>query len=113
MMRASITVSAAGVFDINTDSFGGGTPLPCDSVIASSLNYQNAICYLGPNFGTNMGMGQGVESANYQHQANILDTVSVQRGAHSLKFGVDYLRMAPSWFDTIEYLSCVPRHFIV
>ena len=97
-----------GVLDYNTDTFGGGTPLPCGNVIASSLNYQTAICYLGPNFGTNMGTGQGVESANYQHQANILDTVSVQRGAHSLKFGVDYLRMAPSCFDTIEYYPAFP-----
>ena len=50
-------------------------------MIASSLNYQTAICYLGPNFGTNMGMGQGVESANYQHQANILDMVSRLTGS--------------------------------
>jgi len=39
---------------------------------------------------------------NVQRQVNIVDSFSLQKGTHSLKFGVDYRRLSPD-FDPLEY----------
>jgi hypothetical protein len=37
----------------------------------------------------------GSDSPNLQRQINVTDTLSVQKGSHSLKFGVDFRRLSP------------------
>jgi hypothetical protein len=46
----------------------------------------------------------GQLGANSQRQINIVDSLSVQRGSHSLKFGVDYRRLSPQ-FDPYAYIQ--------
>src|ERR1700683_5275877 len=59
--------------------------------------YQNANLDIFPQFGSGMWVSQGFVARDYQHQYNVVDTLSVQKGAHSLKFGVDYRRLTPNY----------------
>lgn len=74
------------------DNFGGAvalTSLP----FPSPFTGQNAVVLLHVSsaFFLSDGMGQ----KNVQRQINVVDNVSFQRGSHSLKFGVDFRRLAP------------------
>jgi hypothetical protein len=42
-----------------------------------------------------MTYSEGKDSRVINHQFNVVDTLSVQKGSHSLKFGVDYRRLSP------------------
>jgi hypothetical protein len=79
-----------------TDSFGGGTPIP-NVKFPSPYTYQNANLDIFPQFGSGMWVSQGFVARDYQHQYNVVDTLSVQKGGHSLKFGVDYRRLTPNY----------------
>jgi hypothetical protein len=46
----------------------------------------------------------GQVGRNRQRQVNIVDSLSIQKGSHSLKFGVDYRRLSPR-FDPYGYLQ--------
>lgn len=74
------------------DSFGGGTPL-------ASLPFPNGITTRDGNFYFQVfpiGIySVGKEGRNAQRQINIIDNLSLQRHAHSIKFGVDYRRLSP------------------
>ena len=37
----------------------------------------------------------GANAHNQQRQINIVDSISIQKGSHSLKFGIDYRRLSP------------------
>lgn len=78
------------------DSFGGGTPFPGADLFAPGLGYANSNIALDVRFGTNMTVSSGMLSVDYQRQNNFVDTLSMQKGAHNLKFGVDYRRMKPT-----------------
>ncbi|MGA7921191.1 MAG: TonB-dependent receptor [Candidatus Acidiferrales bacterium] len=78
------------------DSFGGAAPLatlpfpePYNSTNGSFSVY---IFSLGPT--TQLELGKDVQ--NIQRQINVVDSLSWQRGTHSLKFGVDVRRLSPS-----------------
>jgi hypothetical protein len=77
------------------DEFGGGVPLT-SLPFPNGFNTSNSVLalfwfplapYLGPDL--------GFQGNNLQRQINIVDNVSFQRGSHSLKFGIDYRRLAP------------------
>jgi Carboxypeptidase regulatory-like domain/TonB dependent receptor len=75
------------------DSFGGGTVAPGASLFPSSFTFKDAVFDLSID-----GIReyyQGANAHNQQHQYNIVDTLSMQKGAHTLKFGVDYRRLSP------------------
>jgi hypothetical protein len=83
------------------DNFGGATPissLPFPSPFTQQnaelgffvIGLQNGFTLLGPS-------GQ-----NVQKQINITESVSIQKGRHSLKFGVDFRRLSPI-FDPAGY----------
>ena len=93
--RFNYSVSG-GKVHYETDSFGGGTPMPA-SYFPAPYNYSNAILYMIPEFGTSQEEDTGLGGANFQRQYNVVDTLSVQKGKHSLKFGVDYRRLMPNY----------------
>lgn len=39
---------------------------------------------------------QGKQAVSEQRQVNVVDNLSITKGAHQLKFGVDYRWLAPS-----------------
>jgi hypothetical protein len=86
------------------DTYGGGTPLPIDSLFPSGFTLQNAWSAFIPSFGTQMNFNEGfTDPSNFQHQYNIVDTVATQRGKHALKFGADYRHLSPK-FGFAQYV---------
>lgn len=95
-LRWNYSVSGGNVTS-SADDFGGGTPMPAFP-FASPFSFANATVYMIPAFGgTSMNEEVGPYAKNYQRQYNIVDTVSVLKGRHGLKFGVDYRRLTPSY----------------
>lgn len=83
------------------DTFGGGAPAPGNSLFPSPLTYQNASWGLISTVGTSMSYAQGLATSNHQHQYNVVNTLSIQDGAHDLKLGADYRRLSPVLDNTI------------
>jgi hypothetical protein len=87
------------------DNFGGAVPLPSlpfpSPFTAGNAQFQFYIGGLGTG-GATLVAGDGVY--NQQRQINIVDSIALQKGTHSLKFGVDYRRLSPH-FDPPAYLQ--------
>jgi hypothetical protein len=79
--------------DFVMDDFGGATPLP-DSIL-----FPSGITSADGNFlFIVLGVGQyvqGKQGTTAQRQVNIIDNLSVTKGNHQLKVGVDYRWLAP------------------
>jgi len=88
---------------VHLDNFGGAVPLaalPIPSPFtAADGNFDFVIFALG-NSGS--AVSAGASANNQQRQFNIVDSISVQKGSHSLKFGVDYRRLSPR-VDPVTY----------
>jgi outer membrane receptor protein involved in Fe transport len=76
------------------DDFGGATPLASLS-FPGPFTAQNANLFyeIFPLKNGFLDVGRNVQ--NLQQQLNIVDNLSVQKGPHSLKFGVDFRRLSP------------------
>ena len=75
------------------DDFGGAVPLPDNLFFPSGFSSANSNFILIIS-----GAGefvQGKQGTNEQRQINLVDNLSVTRGSHQLKFGVDYRWLAP------------------
>jgi hypothetical protein len=78
-----------------SDTFGGAVPLKT-LPFPSPFTADNARFLLDVfTLGNNGVLLAGPNAHNQQRQINILDSVSVQKGSHSLKFGIDYRRLSP------------------
>jgi Carboxypeptidase regulatory-like domain/TonB dependent receptor len=83
------------VTNASLDNFGGAVPLmslPFPSSFATTPNvgFFYFIIFLGN------GLRDGNQGGhNLQRQINLVDNLSMQRGSHSLKFGVDFRRLSP------------------
>ncbi len=93
------------------DTFGGAVPLSTSTLnFPSSFTLQNAL------FQVNMfdigGFVDGLQGNFLQQQYNLVDSLSLQKGSHSLKFGVDYRQLKPSfnpWLYTpVFFFNDVP-----
>ncbi len=95
--------SSGGNTSSYMDTFAGGAIAPGDSLFPSPLSYKNAALLLITSFGTDMGYSEGENSENRQKQYNLVDTLTLQKNSHSLKFGVDYRHLSPL-FGPVSYL---------
>ena len=76
------------------DNFGGAVPLG-SLPFPSPFTAQNGQLRFNI-FGVQSGLlTDGVFIQNVQRQINLVDSISVQKGSHSLKFGVDFRRLSP------------------
>ena len=75
------------------DNFGGAAP-PADSVLfPSGVSSASGVFLL---FIAGAGeYGQGKLATDEQRQLNLIDNLSVTKGSHQMKFGVDYRWLAP------------------
>jgi hypothetical protein len=78
------------------DTFGGAKLLSRDLVLPSFAAPETSLFYLSIGGNDENTISPGTFSANTQKQINIVDTATWTRGAHSLKSGFDYRRLAPS-----------------
>ena len=85
------------------DTFGGAVIPPESALFPSPFTSANAdyVFSIGGLQGTSWNLGP--TGANLQRQFNVVDNISVQRGSHSLKFGLDYRRLSPV-FNPPSYL---------
>jgi outer membrane receptor protein involved in Fe transport len=79
------------------DTFGGAVPFSSSAVFPSGFSFSNALLDFNVYGLTIIGpiLEVGANSHNLQRQINFVDNVSYSRGAHLLKFGVDYRRLSP------------------
>jgi hypothetical protein len=77
------------------DSFGGAVPLGTLPFPSPFTARNGDFGFLVIGLGPNGALFAGANAHNQQRQLNILDNVSLQKGSHSLKFGVDYRRLSP------------------
>jgi len=79
----------------NSGNFGGAIPLS-SLPFPSSFSPQNAFFGLTISPGLQGGALQvGQLSRNLQRQINVVDSLSLQKGSHGFKFGVDFRRLSP------------------
>jgi hypothetical protein len=76
------------------DNFGGAVPLG-SLPFPDPFTFRNAELLLSITPLQNGVLQVGKNEQNLQKQFNIVDNLSMQRGAHSLKFGVDFRRLSP------------------
>ena len=82
---------------VSEDTFGGAVPLTSPP-FPSPFTTQNAdFFFFIFALGNNYGIGDGRFGRNLQRQINLVDSLTAQRGSHSLKFGVDFRRLAPTF----------------
>jgi hypothetical protein len=75
------------------DDFGGAVPLP-DSLLLPPGFSSNDSAFLFLISGAGE-YGKGKSAIDEQRQLNFIDNLSMTRGSHQLKFGVDYRWLAP------------------
>lgn len=98
------------------DDFGGARPPAAQAFFPSFAEPKNSFggYFLLGGVGSNWYLGKNV--ANLQQQINAVDHVSFTRGAHQLKFGADYRRIAtlnsPRGYDLFVYfVGTAGAHF--
>jgi hypothetical protein len=77
------------------DEFGGAVLPPVSSQLPAHFTIGDSSFQFGFLTGFNMTYADGRIATNLQHQMNIVNTISVQKGSHALKFGIDFRRLSP------------------
>lgn len=95
-LRANYSrVSSSQTYSL--DDFGGATPFISSAVgLPSPYISSNSYVSFGIIGLNNYILETGGAGSNLQRQFNLVDSLSLQRGSHSLKFGADYRRLTPS-----------------
>jgi len=97
-LRVNYSHARAGSI-ANIDNFGGATPQSTASLMRT-MNYpsgftpENAVFAVGES-STGASLFDGKIATNFQRQANLVDTATVVKGSHHIKFGIDYRWLAP------------------
>jgi len=94
---------AVGKSSNSLDTFGGAV-VPSDSVLFPSpfTSADASYGFVVLPAQANATWLRGAGATNLQRQINFVDSVAFQKGAHSLKFGVDFRRLTPE-FDPAAY----------
>ncbi len=78
------------------DTFGGAKLLSTSQLLPTFAHPITSLYYLTIGGNDENTLSPGTFSANTQHQINLVDTANWTVGAHNLKIGFDYRRLAPS-----------------
>jgi len=86
------------------DSFGGAVPLTSfpfpNGFTQQDARFGFSIFSLG--FSSGFGLLNGQNAHNEQRQINFVNSVSVQKASHAMKFGLDFRRLSPH-FSIVPY----------
>lgn len=83
-----------GSGNFSLDNFGGAVPLT-SLPFPNSYSGQNGLLQLAIFSLSDGYLSMGANVNNIQRQINLVDSFTLQRGSHALKFGVDYRRLSP------------------
>ena len=89
--RANYSKNRGKVF-FALDSFGGATPLADEQIVSSFGSSETGNYFIGLG---SIFLQKGTFGVDIQRQINLVDTLSVTKKNHQLKFGVDYRRLNP------------------
>lgn len=84
---------AVGSVSNELDSFGQAVPPPDSVVFPAFASRQNANIAFNIIGGSVLSVGK--TGKNLQRQVNVIDNTSLIKGAHALKFGIDYRWLSP------------------
>lgn len=91
-VRANYSNHRIGI-DFVMDNFGGAVPLPDSTLFpAGFTSTDSTFLFIITGVGQYV---QGKQGTTEQRQINLLDNLSVIKGSHQMKFGVDYRWLAP------------------
>lgn len=93
-LRANYSRVSGSTFNF-LDTFGGAVPIPVELALPPSVAPEDSFFSMLLNFGPTLSIGK--TAASVQRQINIVDTLSMVKNSHQLKFGVDYRRLTPSF----------------
>ncbi len=93
---------ARGATSFKLDDFGGALALPDLLPFSSSTPSQEAGFQFLSGSGTNTNFVVGKNADNVQRQVNLVNNLSLVRGSHQLKLGVDYRRLTPI-YNSLKY----------
>ena len=80
------------------DNFGGAVPVPTASLPLPAPYTTKNGAFEFVIFGfSNPYLTMGANTSNAQRQINLVENLSIQKGVHNLKFGIDYRRLMPSF----------------
>ncbi len=80
--------------DISLDDFGGGVPLTAVP-FPTPFNTQNSFFVFNILSSSSGALTVGKIQQNLQRQINLVNNLSLQKGSHSIKFGIDFRRLSP------------------
>lgn len=83
------------------DNFGGAVPLP-ELPFPGGITAQNGLLFYDIFSLLDGFIEAGQVVRNVQRQINLVDALSLQKGTHTIKLGVDYRRLSPI-FDPLTY----------
>jgi hypothetical protein len=86
----------AGSGSFQVDDFGGGVPPPESLLYPSGFSSDTALFTFSIVGGVNAFYNIGISVDNVQRQLNVVDTLSIIKGSHQIKMGVDFRRLTPS-----------------
>jgi len=89
------------------DTYGGAVPFTVPDFFAGTVQpftEEDSLFAFGFLFLNNATLFSGLNTTNTQRQTNIVDHLSVVKGNHNLRFGVDYRRLSPI-FDPRNYVA--------
>ena len=95
-LRINVSTSSSNSNSI-MDDFGGAIPLTDELVFPAGITSPSGSFML--SIAGAGGYSYGMSSRGKQHQINIVDSLSHIRGNHSLKFGADLRRLAPTNYN--------------
>jgi hypothetical protein len=84
--------NASGSYHL--DNFGGAVPLTT-LPFPSPFTAQNSLLSMDVGSLNNSTLNAGSQGRNRQRQFNVVESLSVQKGLHSIKVGVDFRRLTP------------------
>ena len=91
-VRANYSNHRIGI-DFFMDDFGGAAPLSDSTLFPSGItSADSTFLFIITGVGQYV---QGKQGTTEQRQINLIDNLSITKGSHQLKFGVDYRRLAP------------------
>ena len=100
-------VDAASSYHL--DNFGGAIP-PASIPFPNDFSSQNAFFQFAVFSLRNNRLTTGKNVKNLQRQINIVDGLTVRKGTHDLKFGVDFRRLSPSYDPSIYSQQAIFRN---
>jgi hypothetical protein len=95
---------------ISMDDFGGAVTFSSVPNFPSPYTLENARFSLEMFSLPRGSIGSGLIQNNLQRQINVVDSLAIQKGSHSLKFGTDFRRLTPRadsspYFPQVNFLD--------